>query len=63
MGDVIAGRIMVFIIGIAIGIWMVRDLSWENKHERFFLRAAAVLVLLRGVTTIIFDWLGLFPID
>ena len=63
MGDVIAGRIMVFIIGLAISIRIVRELSWENKFEKFFLRLCTVFVFLCVIADFMFEWLGLFPID
>ena len=63
MEDAIAGRILVLIIGTAISILFVRELSWEDKFERFLLRTFTVLFFLRGIAVIIFDWIGLFSLD
>ena len=63
MTDAIAGRILVLVIGIAVSIWFVRGLSWEDKFDRFLLRLFTVLSSLNVLYTVVFDWLGLFPLD
>ena len=63
MTDAIVGRILVLVIGIAVSIWFVRGLSWEDKFDRFILRMFAVMAIIRLVGTFAFDWFGLFPID
>ena len=63
MTDAIAGRILVLVMGIAVSIWFVRGLSWEDKFDRFLLRLFTVLSSLNVLYTVVFDWLGLFPLD
>ena len=63
MTEAIAGRILVLVMGIAVSIWFVRGLSWEDKFDRFLLRLFTVLSSLNVLYTVVFDWLGLFPRD
>ena len=63
MTDAIVGRILVLVMGIAVSIWFVSGLSWEDKLDRFILRMFAVMAIIRLVGTFAFDWFGLFPID
>jgi hypothetical protein len=59
--DAIAGRILVGILGAALGLWVVVALDWDDKVDRFIMRAAVFMMILRGVASVAFDWLGLFP--
>lgn len=63
MNDVLAGRTLVIILALIIGIWLVRDMSWEDKWHRFWFRFFCVTALIRGIGWLAFDVLGLFPFD
>lgn len=62
MNDALIGRTLILILTIILGIWLVRDMSWEKDQHRLFFRVSFVLVIVRGFGYLLLDLLGLFPL-
>jgi len=63
MSDAQAGRILFGILALVIAIWAVRNMSWEDKWHRFWFRFFGVTAIIKGIAWLVFDVLGLFPLD
>ena len=63
MSDAQVGRILVGILALIISMWLVNDMSWDNKWHRLMFRISYVIFAFNGITWLVFDILGLFPLD
>ena len=63
MSDAQVGRILIIALATIISAWTVSNLSWEKKVDRFLLKAGAFMIIIRGIFWLVFDVLGLFPLD
>lgn len=63
MNDAMIGRILILILTAILGVWIVRDMSWEKEQHRLVFRISFVLVIVKGFGYLLCDVLGLFPLD
>jgi len=57
------GRILVLILSAILGVWLVVDMSWKNEWHRLIFKISYVFFIVNGVRYLVFDVLGLFPLD